>query len=250
LLTIAGDQLGTPQYRAPEQAVDAHNVDSRADLYSVGCILFHALAGEPPFVDKSPVRLVLRHATEAPRSLLAVCPDAPPGLQTVLDRLLAKKPVQRFADAAEASKALAPFLPKVARKADGRERPELKAFLRWLQTETVEVDLPPPPVTSAAPAKGSARRDLLADLATSTADVSVPDWLPEPEPQTPEYGRLRGNNEFGIDLSASKPPAGPKRNAILPGSDPGTRNLLMAGIAVGVVIAVLLIAVIALLLAR
>ena len=111
--------------------------------------------------------------------------------------------------------------------------------------------MPPTPVSSAAPKESTTRRDLLADLATSTTDVSVPDWLPDQEPQAPEYARLRGNNEFGIDLSVQKPRAGLKWKALLSGNtDPGTRTLLMVGIAVGVVVVVLLIAVIALLLAR
>jgi eukaryotic-like serine/threonine-protein kinase len=248
LLTVAGDQLGTPEYRAPEQAADAHGVDIRADLYSAGCILFHALAGQPPFVEKNPVRLVLRHVSEAPRSLLAVCPDAPPGLQGVLDRLLAKKPAQRYADPAEAANALAAFLPKAAQKAPGRERPELKAFLQWLQTETVEVDLPPTPVQTAVPAKNPRRRDLLADLANSTADVELPDWLADEKPATPAYSPLRAANDFGIDLSVGKQAAGveskPRSGRL---SDSGKRNIVIAGLAV---VILFLIGVIVLLLVR
>jgi serine/threonine protein kinase len=250
-LTVAGDQLGTPEYQAPEQATDAHGVDIRADLYSVGCILFHALAGAPPFVDKDRVRLVIRHASESPPSLKAVCPDAPPGLQGVLDRLLAKKAAQRYADAAEALRALAPFLPKVAQKGAGRERPELKAFLHWLQTETVEFDLPPTSVPSAASAKNPARHDLLADLATSTAEVELPDWLAEDKPKSRAYAPLPATNDFGIDLSVDKPSAGTRLQAMLAGrSDPGMRSLLIAAIAVGVVAVLLLIVVIVLLLFR
>jgi eukaryotic-like serine/threonine-protein kinase len=250
-LTVAGDQLGTPEYRAPEQAADAHGVDIRADLYSIGCILFHALAGEPPFVDKNPVRLMLRHVSEPPRSLLAVCPDAPPGLQGVLDRLLAKKPAQRYADPAEVLKALAPFLPNVARNAAGRERPELKAFLRWLQAETVEVDLPPTPGPSAIPTKNQARRDLLADLANSTADVNLPDWLSREELGSAAHGRQSAGNDLGIDLSVGKPSAGKELKALLAGrSGPGMRNLLIAGLAVGIFVVLLLIIVIVQLLGR
>jgi tRNA A-37 threonylcarbamoyl transferase component Bud32 len=253
-LTLAGDQLGTPEYQAPEQAADARNVDIRADLYSIGCVLFHALAGEPPFVDtKDRVGLIMRHLSEAPRSLLAVCPDAPPKLQGVLDRLLAKKPVQRFANPAEALKALAPFLPKVAQKAAGQERPELKAFLRWLQTETAaELELPPEPVAYAGAGRNTARRDLLADLAQPTVEVDTPGWLAGAEPETPEVARLRGANEFGIDLSAGAGQRSKKEVKTIPAtrSQPSTQTLLIAALGVGALAVLLLIIVIVILLIR
>jgi serine/threonine protein kinase len=241
-LTVAGDQLGTPEYMAPEQAADAHKADVRSDLYSIGCILFHALAGEPPFVEKNRVRLVMRHVTEAPRSLLAVCPDAPPKLQGVLDRLLAKQPGARFATPAEALQALKPFLPKVAPKAAGSERPELKAFLRWLDTES-EIELPPPtPAPSAAPAKNAARRSLLADLANPTSEPQLPEWLAKDDPETPDYAQTPAGNDFGIDLSGGKPSGG--RSAA------GNRTLLIAGVAAGAVCILLLLTVIVILLRR
>jgi serine/threonine protein kinase len=251
-LTVAGDQLGTPEYQAPEQAINPHDVDIRADLYSVGCILFHALAGEPPFVDKDRVRLMMRHVSEAPRTLMAVCPDAPPGLQGVLDRLLAKKAAQRYADPSEALKALAPFLPKVAQKSAGRERPELKAFLRWLQTETAaELDLPPTSAPAPTPAKNPVRRDLLADLANSTQDVDLPNWLAEDEPKAPGYTPVPAATDFGIDLSPGGRSAGTELNTLMGGkTGPGMRSLVMAAIAVGVIAVVLLLVVIILLIVR
>jgi eukaryotic-like serine/threonine-protein kinase len=95
-LTNDGDLLGSPQYMAPEQAANPKSADIRADLYGLGCVLYHALAGGPPFDDKSNVRLLVRHATETPRPLAEVRPDAPTALQAILDRLLAKDPAKRF----------------------------------------------------------------------------------------------------------------------------------------------------------
>jgi serine/threonine protein kinase len=250
-LTVAGDQLGTPEYRAPEQAVDAHSVDIRADLYSVGCVFFHALAGEAPFVEKNAFNLMMRHVSEPPRSLLAVCPDAPRGLQSFLDRLLAKKPAERYANPAEALAALGPYLPKVAQRSASRERPELNAFLRWLQKETVEFDLPAEPVAAAPGARNPARRNLLADLANSTEDVDLPDWLGKEEPQAPPHAPQRAANDFGIDLSPGKPPLWTRLKTALAGqSDPGTRNLLIVAISVGAFAVILLLVLIVLLIVR
>src|SRR5919108_3144065 len=66
-LTNEGALLGTPDYLAPEQARDPRKVDIRADLYSLGCTLYHALTGQAPFKDENIVRQILRHATQPPR---------------------------------------------------------------------------------------------------------------------------------------------------------------------------------------
>src|SRR5262249_10619243 len=120
-ITTSGDQLGMPEYRAPEQARDARKVDVRADLYSLGCIFYHMLVGQPPFVDKNPIRLVLRHATEAPLPRAGCRLGEPAGLQLVLDGLLAKDPALRIPTPAQAAQQLRPFVAGVT-GADAREK--------------------------------------------------------------------------------------------------------------------------------
>ena len=65
-LTTEGVLLGTPDYMAPEQARDARAADIRADIYSLGCVLYHCLAGQPPFPDTNIISQMIRHATEQP----------------------------------------------------------------------------------------------------------------------------------------------------------------------------------------
>ncbi len=101
-LTAAGAMLGTSDYIAPEQARDARAADIRADIYSLGCVAYHLLAGRPPFPDKNAIRQMVRHATETPPSLEQTRPDAPAFLQKLLDRMLAKDPADRFTTPAEA----------------------------------------------------------------------------------------------------------------------------------------------------
>ncbi len=111
-LTAAGVLLGTADYLAPEQWDHPHAADTRADIYSLGCALYHLLAGRPPFAGK-PYRLLMSkmraHRESPPPPLGPLCPEAPAGLVTVLGRMLAKDRADRFATPAEAAAALRPF---------------------------------------------------------------------------------------------------------------------------------------------
>jgi serine/threonine-protein kinase len=109
-LTTTADQLGTPLYCSPEQSKDARQADIRSDIYSLGCVLYHALAGQPPFEDRGAVRLVLSHATEPPPRLARLNLGVPAGLQEVLDGMLAKDPALRFPTPGHAAQELRRFL--------------------------------------------------------------------------------------------------------------------------------------------
>ncbi|HEX4355158.1 MAG TPA: protein kinase [Polyangiales bacterium] len=101
-ITMKGAVLGTAAYMSPEQA-QGYEVDGRADLYSLGVILFEMLTGRPPFVANTAVSLLLLHVSEPPPRVLEICPNAPElsRVQSLLDRLLAKEPEARIDSAAE-----------------------------------------------------------------------------------------------------------------------------------------------------
>lgn len=109
-LTATGDQLGTPLYCAPEQSKDPRQADIRSDIYSLGCVLYHALTGQPPFEDRGAIRLVLSHAGDPPPRLASMNLGVPDGLQAFLDVMLAKDPALRFPIPGQAAQELRPFL--------------------------------------------------------------------------------------------------------------------------------------------
>jgi eukaryotic-like serine/threonine-protein kinase len=108
-LTAPGLAMGTPDYMAPEQAEDAHTADIRADVYSLGCTLYHLLAGRPPFLAGKALQKIRAHMEETPPSLSLSRPDLPAELGHVVERMLAKDPAHRFQTPAEVGLALAPF---------------------------------------------------------------------------------------------------------------------------------------------
>ncbi len=95
-LTGEGVILGTPDYMASEQARDPRTIDVRADIYSLGCVLYHLLAGQPPFRDTNLVNQMVRHATETPKPLRDFDPTIPDGLQQIVNYFLAKEREQRY----------------------------------------------------------------------------------------------------------------------------------------------------------
>jgi serine/threonine protein kinase len=111
-LTGTGYILGTADYMAPEQWADAHTADIRADLYSLGCTLYHLLTGRPPFGDAahdSWRKKMMAHETAPVPPVRGERPEVPAELAAVLERLVAKQPTARFATPTEAAQALAPF---------------------------------------------------------------------------------------------------------------------------------------------
>jgi WD40 repeat protein/serine/threonine protein kinase len=104
-LTQPGAILGTPAYMAPEQ-VDGHGVDARADLFSLGCVLYAMVTGRPPFSGRDTVSTLMAVATDRPTPPDEVNPDVPPALSELILRLLDKDPNRRPAGAAEVADAL------------------------------------------------------------------------------------------------------------------------------------------------
>ena len=108
-LTSSGQLLGTPDYMAPEQWDDTRSVDARADLYSLGCTLAFLLTGKAPFDNgkqRSVLHIMKAHADAAAPDLTALRPEVSAEVNALFQRLMAKRPEERFQSAAEVVAAL------------------------------------------------------------------------------------------------------------------------------------------------
>ena len=108
-MTSAFTMLGSPRYMAPEQVRNSKDVDSRADLWSVGVVLFQLITGQHAFVAQTNVEASIAVLTTDPQKLCAVAPACPPGLEDVIRRCLTRDVTQRFQTAKDLAAALHPY---------------------------------------------------------------------------------------------------------------------------------------------
>jgi serine/threonine-protein kinase len=145
-LTQEGSIVGTPDYIAPEQARNAHKVDIRADLYSLGGTFYFLLTGQPPFPEGSAIEKLLMHQLDDPQPINQVRPDVPAEVASLVHKLLAKAPRDRFQTPAELIDELEDMLPedRAPAPSSGKKTKSLQ-----LRTASLNVSAPAPPTTPA-----------------------------------------------------------------------------------------------------
>jgi serine/threonine protein kinase len=140
--------LGTMDYISPEQTTDAAAVDRRSDIYALGCTLYFALTGQPPFPGGTSKEKIRRHRSDEPVPLEQLRPEVPPGLGDVVRKMMAKDPSQRHHSAIEVAEELGawargePALPL--------DRPEDSGYVEAvdaLRTEEPSIEFSLPPVS-------------------------------------------------------------------------------------------------------
>jgi serine/threonine protein kinase len=149
-LTGEGKMLGTPDYIAPEQTLDAAKADIRADIYSLGCTLYYLLSGHPPFSGASLGAILLAHQMQEAQPLNLVRPEVPEELAAVVRKMMAKDPAKRYQTPSEVAQALAPF---VKQGATPKVTPELSVGMSGAKPaikKAARVDPPPVPIIEAA----------------------------------------------------------------------------------------------------
>jgi serine/threonine protein kinase len=181
-----GQVLGTADYLAPEQALNLHDVDSRADIYSLGATFYTLLTGQPPFHAGSVGQKLLWHQVRMPDPVNSVRPDVPTEVSDIIMRMLAKKPEQRYTSMAEVVDALAPW----AAQADREQLcigPQTRADLRIggpatsaLKAQTTRRAKPP----------GPAGETLVACAKADTAKIQLKEAPPATAPRAREVPDL------------------------------------------------------------
>src|SRR3989441_6463001 len=121
-VTEVGLTIGTPEYMSPEQAAGDRDLDGRSDVYSLACVIYETLAGEPPFGGASARAVMAKHLSEPPPPLRARRPDAPAAVEQALARALGKDPADRFASVAEFMTALEETRPGAVPSLVGKTR--------------------------------------------------------------------------------------------------------------------------------
>jgi eukaryotic-like serine/threonine-protein kinase len=121
-LTASGLAVGTPAYMSPEQAGGSSTLDGRSDVYSLGCVLYEMLGGEPPFVGPTPQSVMAKQVVAPPPPLRARRSEVPEPVERVLAKALAKEPGDRFSTAAEFTSALEAIGSTARPQAGGRRR--------------------------------------------------------------------------------------------------------------------------------
>ncbi len=111
-LTSTGMVIGTPLYMSPEQARGEPTIDERSDIYAMGVIIFHMLAGQLPFQANTPMGIALKHITDPVPDILAIKPNLPPDCQAIIDCVMHKEPDQRYNTTTELSTALTTIINK------------------------------------------------------------------------------------------------------------------------------------------
>jgi serine/threonine-protein kinase len=204
-LTASGVTLGTFDYISPEQARDPRSADVRSDLYSLGCTLYFMLTGRPPFPEGTVLQKLLDHQSRQPPDVRLFRPELPESAVSILNKLLAKRPEDRYQSPKELIADLATFL-------DWQELPTAAPRRNWTSAATgprsrLETHLgwiAPTALLIAAAFYSEWRRDA-ADQAFSFPAVVVPAEEPVPrklqEPESPQ----------GVAAAETSPPSAVER---------------------------------------
>ena len=183
-ITSASAALGTPLYMAPEQARGASDIDGRADIFALGCVLFECLSGQPPFAGDSPTAIMAKICLDDSVDVARKRPDTPPALVALLRHMLAKNPAERPAKAEEVVRALGAITGQfilrdtasdmVAVYATRTPIPTLVATGEQRILAAILVSRPPPGPTAAAATPDPARTaDLAGILSERLADSNL-----------------------------------------------------------------------------
>lgn len=226
LALIAGDReptvlargqgvlIGTPDYMAPEQGEDPLKVDTRSDIYGVGCTIYYALSGQVPFPGGGALQKMLRHKCDPPVPISKLNPKVPTSFAGLLSQMMAKQPDQRFQSAAEVRDALLKWCGEPGKTDnDGQARPAGRPPEAAAIVLPIATAAEPPPLAVAVPAAPLAKP---VPQPTPAQPVSPPSKPPAPIAAGPPPAAAAKPSAPApaVAALASPAPASPPANAV------------------------------------
>src|SRR5437667_534887 len=148
--------LGTADYLAPEQALDSHGVDIRADIYSLGATFYFCLTGKTPFNEGTVAQKLIWHQTRQPKPIRTIKPEVPEGVGAIIEKMMAKEAAQRYQTPQEV----------------------VEALESWTQTP-----IPPPPTEEMPRLCAAALGPAVPETSVSTPTPSTSSGMPSPTPR-------------------------------------------------------------------
>jgi len=231
-LTIQHDEnvLGTADYLSPEQALNSHNVDSRTDIYSLGCTLYFLLTGHPPFPDGSLAQRIAKHQTEMPVDPRQQREDCPESLVDICWQMMAKKPQDRFEAAGDVLYALESWLEDRGRsfttqeeaKAAGEQKPARESD-EALPDLSIDVGKPAR-VSAAAAVSTPPKRKAPAPARPKRGDSDVPPSRRQPPSRDDDEHIFNHDTVSDGDRGTVKGPPGRRRRETAPPEFPGIQQ--------------------------
>jgi serine/threonine protein kinase len=244
-LTQPGSTLGTVDYMAPEQAESARDADVRADVYGLGCTFFFVLTGKPPFPGSSIAEKIAARLTGQPPSLRESRPDVPPGLEAIVQKMMARWPADRYQTPAQVAIALRAYAHPP------RLTDEMPAFVEGLEPAAsfssvpqMEIDrrsapTAKPPLAQSIAAAGAgpaAEVPLAMPIGPQSPSVLLPpaeEGLFPPEPP----------NQFPLvdQTDAAGAATAPSKRQAMPPTKPGMDRRLIIALGAGIAAVLFLI---------
>jgi serine/threonine protein kinase len=229
LLTKKYDEnvLGTADYLAPEQAIDSHTVDIRADIYSLGGTFYFMLTGRSPFGEGTVAQKLIWHQTRRPKPILELRPDVPADIVAVVEKMMEKSPADRYQTPLEVAEALSAYAFCDRAAPPETDLPELSPAARGVASEVGEPGTsarswpapasgpqpPASPTPKPSPPSSTARTNVPAAPTTSDAAAAAPASTPRPHSGRPPAPASAGSPR-------SRPAAASTREASPPASPP------------------------------
>jgi eukaryotic-like serine/threonine-protein kinase len=215
-LTRDGTVVGTPDYMSPEQAKNSSNVDHRADIYSLGCTLYFLLKGQAPYPDGTAIDKLIRHQLDPVPDVRQFRPDVPPGLSSVIRKMMSKKPGDRFQSCAEVAKELSLYTEDAATFDFGTvtTKPSY-AEVDFAPGQRTPVSSPAPSVKAEKNQTSTATKRRVLKAVHEQKPVSKSD----PATETPQQTERQK-----LPKPISKPPADQNPSGDLPSSTVGKKS--------------------------